>query len=703
MMRNVGRAHPNNVYNNGQKFDKRNPTLTRINDERFAYAMTSLVGKDVIVGMTNGRLVRGRFHSFDPTSRTSSKAFDIALRNARYVSNRNDEGPSGRPFVIYGHEYNYVVEHGINMGSVNQETGVSVAGDTSATPYRDASKMSKLPSSTNFKTDTEISGSKGGCQNDKLTEWKADEPVNESALYELESSEKTEWDQFESNRKAFGIKSTYDENLYTTELKLDEVPREVKERAAKLASEIMDGGRNTSYSHLEAYLEQDEDNMCNPIAESIVKKALAKGMKDSKRDDKHGLAAKPKSRSPVDTVSGAHNVRPSSTNHSMSYSESLVSYCVSQRAEDAMSSIAGNSSSSGVKEPADLIRGDSHSSSFKAPIGNRDRTQRNVCFPCSVIMFVQSQRASISNREISAGRSDMHKMAPNSAIRVNARSAEDAKKGERVASLPPPQKNDDKSTPKAVDGDAKPIAPPVVSLSPPKKTFTFNPNASTFTPTSLVEKKVNAAPSIPTAANASVAKVSGTSLNAAVPTKAAGTGNAGDAHESAAHSHDAVEFKAFTPMVSLFITILTTRQADYPRLDVSSYTTGSWPMHDQPYDELWPNCSESSYRTIIGDISPLHPVPNVVGMRQQHPIVPAPGMATVILPQGGSVGYPGYQLGGIPVNVMPYTRQVTPKFFTTPTHKQLPGQPAPRRPLIGSHPQVLTQASRTKQPNEIKK
>lgn len=43
MMRNVGRAHPNNVYNNGQKFDKRNPTLTRINEERFAYAMTSLV------------------------------------------------------------------------------------------------------------------------------------------------------------------------------------------------------------------------------------------------------------------------------------------------------------------------------------------------------------------------------------------------------------------------------------------------------------------------------------------------------------------------------------------------------------------------------------------------------------------------------------------------------------------------------------
>lgn len=48
----------------------------------------------MIVGMTNGRLVRGRFHSFDPTSRTSSKAFDIALRNARYVSNRVGESGS---------------------------------------------------------------------------------------------------------------------------------------------------------------------------------------------------------------------------------------------------------------------------------------------------------------------------------------------------------------------------------------------------------------------------------------------------------------------------------------------------------------------------------------------------------------------------------------------------------------------------------
>lgn len=40
------------------------------------------------------------------------------------------------------------------------------------------------------------------------------------------------WDQFQ------GKKSTFDENLYTTVLKVDEIPEEVKAKAEILAKEI---------------------------------------------------------------------------------------------------------------------------------------------------------------------------------------------------------------------------------------------------------------------------------------------------------------------------------------------------------------------------------------------------------------------------------------------------------------------------------
>lgn len=58
------------------------------------------------------------------------------------------------------------------------------------------------------------------------------------------------WDQFAANEARFGIKSNYEETLYTT--KLDRSGKDFKERekrAERLAAEIM--GQQTSNPHLQ--------------------------------------------------------------------------------------------------------------------------------------------------------------------------------------------------------------------------------------------------------------------------------------------------------------------------------------------------------------------------------------------------------------------------------------------------------------------
>jgi len=47
------------------------------------------------------------------------------------------------------------------------------------------------------------------------------------------------WDQFEVNKEKFGVKSTYDENLYTTRLNKTDLTKEQIAKAEKTASEIM--------------------------------------------------------------------------------------------------------------------------------------------------------------------------------------------------------------------------------------------------------------------------------------------------------------------------------------------------------------------------------------------------------------------------------------------------------------------------------
>jgi PAB1-binding protein PBP1 len=87
-----------------------------------------------------------------------------------------------------------------------------------------------------FRTDTDISGNLA-IRERNLQKW---EPIEADPSMTLESSGRsTEWDQFSTNERLFGVKSNYDENIYTTTIdRNDPQYSQRAARAERIAREI---------------------------------------------------------------------------------------------------------------------------------------------------------------------------------------------------------------------------------------------------------------------------------------------------------------------------------------------------------------------------------------------------------------------------------------------------------------------------------
>lgn len=98
--------------------------------------------------------------------------------------------------------------------------------------------------SVGFKTDSDISRSKGELRERELQKWTpdaGDEELN-VASQALEDSSST-WDQFTVNEEKFGVRSTFDEHLYTTKINKSDPNYEKRlKEAERIAKEIESQG-----------------------------------------------------------------------------------------------------------------------------------------------------------------------------------------------------------------------------------------------------------------------------------------------------------------------------------------------------------------------------------------------------------------------------------------------------------------------------
>ncbi|KAJ7603781.1 hypothetical protein DFH06DRAFT_1256087 [Mycena polygramma] len=116
----------------------------------------------------------------------------------------------------------------------------------------------KLPNGDSFRTDTDISQKKPAPRERELQAW---QPSSDAALNAPLGGSSTggddetfgaganrQWDQFNVNEKLFGVKTSFDEDAYTT--KLDRSAPDFKERerkAQRIANEIIGAGTNNPH------------------------------------------------------------------------------------------------------------------------------------------------------------------------------------------------------------------------------------------------------------------------------------------------------------------------------------------------------------------------------------------------------------------------------------------------------------------------
>ncbi|ELR17179.1 LsmAD domain containing protein [Acanthamoeba castellanii str. Neff] len=189
--------------------------------ERTHYIAMNLIGQQVRAVLKDGTVYEGLFHNpiFD-------RGFGVVLHMAR----KKESGDSG-----------VIRTPPIDVVTVQPQDLVML----------DAPEVAFVEDSAEFKKqmmreDTEISGR--DFSERELVPWLAPEEAGGMGGLEEDAGARNRWDQFEANERLFGVRTTYDERFYTTEIDRQRVSREVVEKAIRIEREIKH--QTTSNSHL---------------------------------------------------------------------------------------------------------------------------------------------------------------------------------------------------------------------------------------------------------------------------------------------------------------------------------------------------------------------------------------------------------------------------------------------------------------------
>lgn len=220
-----------------------------MNRERLVFCLTSLVGHRVTAKLRHNVIYEGVFHSC-----SLDGDFSITLKSAQvlpYDGGRSSEVIS--TLVIPGKDFLQVTATNI-PSSGEPEADSPAAG---------------------FVTDSEIVLKKASGSERELMTWAPAEddvrnPAANGAL--ANTSRDKHWDQFTANEHLYGVASTYSEELYTTKLDPNAIPREKREEAERIAREIEAG---TMHAEVDGKMERDHDGDEEAAFSSVPRRPLA--------------------------------------------------------------------------------------------------------------------------------------------------------------------------------------------------------------------------------------------------------------------------------------------------------------------------------------------------------------------------------------------------------------------------------------------
>ncbi|XP_042484590.1 polyadenylate-binding protein-interacting protein 4-like isoform X2 [Macadamia integrifolia] len=205
--------------------------------DRLIYLTTCLIGHCVEVQVKNGTIFSGIFHATG-----AEKDFGVILKMARLIKDGSFTGqkslsdssskPPSKTLIIPAKELVQIIAKDVPLSSDGSTNGL------------------QLEKRQDIMTDTLISQSHYVDLERELGRWTPDE--DDPQLPELENifngTWNRNWDQFETNEALFGVKSTFDEELYTTKLERGPQMRDLEREASRIAREIE--GEETQDLHL---------------------------------------------------------------------------------------------------------------------------------------------------------------------------------------------------------------------------------------------------------------------------------------------------------------------------------------------------------------------------------------------------------------------------------------------------------------------
>lgn len=204
--------------------------------DRLVYLTACFIGQHVDVQVKNGSIYSGIFHSSN-----TEKDFGIILKMARLTKDTSSRGQKTIGDSLIKAPSKTLVIPAKDLVQV-------IAKDVTVT--KDGLSNEVHNENQELLIDCIISQSHQHDAERELKPWIPDD--DDPQFPELDNifdgPWNRSWDQFEVNEKLFGVKSTFDEELYTTKLERGPQTRELEKEASRIAREIE--GEDTEDLHL---------------------------------------------------------------------------------------------------------------------------------------------------------------------------------------------------------------------------------------------------------------------------------------------------------------------------------------------------------------------------------------------------------------------------------------------------------------------
>lgn len=234
--------YPNNQSNGVANFYENSDVTTAFNDHQ-DYLLVNSIGSSVIATVTSGVKYSGILAACNPESK---EGIEVVLKFPKVIdagfSDIDIEDLTNKlsdTLFITGEDVAELELNDLDF-SLDEKWEISKKMELEAKQKKVEAQQNDKPG---FKTDVDISRGNNNIKERELQKWAPDEG---DAILEnnrtLEDSSST-WDQFAVNEKKFGVKSSFDEHLYTTKINKNDpnFNRWLKE-ADRIAKEIESQG-----------------------------------------------------------------------------------------------------------------------------------------------------------------------------------------------------------------------------------------------------------------------------------------------------------------------------------------------------------------------------------------------------------------------------------------------------------------------------